>query len=152
MAGYDNPNHKFNSFDIADIVLIKGHDEYMEVVGVIHDQKRLFVDCSTKQEFEVPFADVQMQFKEVKMGRKPDDKSRQVEQIAMPDNTLYGATDQRELEEQIMSASVPKTEREWWAKKRIEELQDFAIWMTGCGYDFCQHDYFCKKRDKLLKA
>ena len=66
MAGYDNPNHKFNSFDIADIVLIKGHDEYMEVVGVIHDQKRLFVACSTKQKFEVPFADVQMQFKEVK--------------------------------------------------------------------------------------
>jgi len=32
----------------------------------------------------------------------------------------------------------------------IEELQAFAIWMTGCGYDFCQHDYFCKKRDKLL--
>jgi len=33
----------------------------------------------------------------------------------------------------------------------INELQDFAIWMTGCGYDFCQHDYFCKQRDKLLK-
>jgi hypothetical protein len=32
-----------------------------------------------------------------------------------------------------------------------DELKDFAIWMTGCGYDFCQHDYFCKKRDKLLK-
>jgi hypothetical protein len=34
----------------------------------------------------------------------------------------------------------------------VNELQNFAIWMTGCGYDFCQHDYFCKQRDKLLKA
>ena len=32
------------------------------------------------------------------------------------------------------------------------ELKDFAFWMTGCGYDFCQHEYFCKKRDKLLKG
>ena len=31
-----------------------------------------------------------------------------------------------------------------------DELKDFAIWLTGCGYDFCQHDYFCKKRDELL--
>lgn len=30
-------------------------------------------------------------------------------------------------------------------------LQEFAIWMTGCGYDFCQHEYFCQQRDKLLK-
>jgi len=37
------------------------------------------------------------------------------------------------------------------ALKRIDNLTDFAIWMTGCGYDFCQHDYFCKKRDELLK-
>jgi len=37
------------------------------------------------------------------------------------------------------------------AADTIEELQDLVIWMTGCGYDFCQHDYFCKKRDKLLK-
>jgi hypothetical protein len=33
----------------------------------------------------------------------------------------------------------------------IGELQDFCIWLTGCGYNFCQHDYFCKQRDKLLK-
>ena len=32
----------------------------------------------------------------------------------------------------------------------IEALKDFAIWMTGCGYDFCQHDYFNKCRDELL--
>ena len=33
-----------------------------------------------------------------------------------------------------------------------DDLKDFAIWMTGCGYDFCQHEYFCKKRDELLKS
>jgi hypothetical protein len=32
----------------------------------------------------------------------------------------------------------------------IEALKDFAIWMTGCGYDFCQHQYFIKCRDELL--
>lgn len=33
-----------------------------------------------------------------------------------------------------------------------ERLKDFAIWMTGCGYDFCQHPYFIKERDELLKS
>ena len=37
------------------------------------------------------------------------------------------------------------------AKTRIEELEDFCIWLTGCGYDFTQHPYFCEQRDKLLK-
>ena len=37
------------------------------------------------------------------------------------------------------------------AAQAIDELRDFMIWMTGCGYDFCQHEYFCKTRDKLLK-
>ena len=32
-----------------------------------------------------------------------------------------------------------------------DELKEFAIWLTGCGYDFCQHPYFCEQRDKLLK-
>ncbi len=32
-----------------------------------------------------------------------------------------------------------------------EELKDFAIWMTGCGYDFTKSEYFIKQRDKLLK-
>ena len=32
----------------------------------------------------------------------------------------------------------------------IEALKDFAVWMTGCGYDFCQHEYFIKCRDELL--
>lgn len=43
------------------------------------------------------------------------------------------------------------SEKLLWAAKTIDELQDFAIWMTGCGYDFCQHEYFCKQRDNLLK-
>jgi len=33
----------------------------------------------------------------------------------------------------------------------IEELKELIIWMTGCGYDFTQHEYFVKQRDKLLK-
>ena len=37
------------------------------------------------------------------------------------------------------------------AATTIDELKDFAIWMTGCGYNFCQHDYFCERRDKLLE-
>ena len=35
-------------------------------------------------------------------------------------------------------------------QSEIEALKDFAIWMTGCGYDFCQHEYFIKCRDELL--
>ena len=34
----------------------------------------------------------------------------------------------------------------------LDETIDFAKWMTGCGYDFCQHKYFCQQRDKLLKG
>lgn len=37
------------------------------------------------------------------------------------------------------------------AEEKVQQLQDFTIWMTGCGYDFCQHDYFIKQRDTLLK-
>ena len=33
----------------------------------------------------------------------------------------------------------------------ILELQEFAIWMTGCGYDFASLPHFCEQRDKLLK-
>lgn len=36
------------------------------------------------------------------------------------------------------------------AADEIDKLQDFAIWLTGCGYDFCQHDYYLKQREKLL--
>ena len=37
------------------------------------------------------------------------------------------------------------------AATAIDDLKNFVIWMTGCGYDFCQHEYFCKERDELLK-
>ncbi len=36
-------------------------------------------------------------------------------------------------------------------RRQIDRLKDFAIWLTGCGYDFTQHEYFIKQRDKLLK-
>jgi len=35
--------------------------------------------------------------------------------------------------------------------KRITDLEELVIWMTGCGYDFAQHEYFCRERDRLLK-
>ena len=86
-------------------------------------------------------------------GDEPDDDSGQVDADVMPDDDKpCQATDPKELENQILSSNVPKNEREWWAKQRIEELMDFCVWMTGCGYDFAQHDYFCKQRDKLLKV
>lgn len=33
----------------------------------------------------------------------------------------------------------------------ISELQDLTIWMTGCGYDFCQHEFFVKRRHILAE-
>ena len=45
----------------------------------------------------------------------------------------------------IAFAKIAKHER------TIHELQDFVIWMTGCGYDFTQHEYFREQRDKLIK-
>lgn len=35
-------------------------------------------------------------------------------------------------------------------EKRIAELQDFVLWMTGCGYEFTQHEFFNRQRDKLI--
>ena len=35
--------------------------------------------------------------------------------------------------------------------QEIEQLKEFAVWMSGCGYDFTQHDYFISCRDSLLK-
>jgi len=32
-----------------------------------------------------------------------------------------------------------------------DELKDLAIWMTRCGYDFCQHGYFIAQREALLR-
>lgn len=33
-----------------------------------------------------------------------------------------------------------------------DDLKELVIWMTGCGYDFCQHEYFIKERGRLLKG
>ena len=58
------------------------------------------------------------------------------------------------MEEMTEGDYVLYSDHEQQLKERdakILELQEFAIWMTGCGYDFCQHEYFCKQRDKLLK-
>ena len=38
------------------------------------------------------------------------------------------------------------------SRRKMLALREFAIWMTGCGYDFPQHKYFCEQRDKLLKG
>lgn len=38
------------------------------------------------------------------------------------------------------------------AANEIDELRDLVDWMLGCDYDFCQHKYFCDKRNKLLKG
>lgn len=53
--------------------------------------------------------------------------------------------------------SINKTKKQLNAEMtklegKFDELKDFAIWMTGCGYDFGQHTYFCEQRDKLLKG
>ena len=34
-------------------------------------------------------------------------------------------------------------------RAKYAELQDFALWMTGCSYDFPQHDYFIRARHLL---
>ena len=35
------------------------------------------------------------------------------------------------------------------ARTEYQKLQELAIWMTGCGYDFTQHDYFVRERHLL---
>lgn len=37
------------------------------------------------------------------------------------------ATDPKELRSEIMGESIPKTEREWWAKRHIEDLEKSII-------------------------
>ena len=52
----------------------------------------------------------------------------------------------REKQDEII-----KLKLEWqYMADLTEKLQDFAIWMTGCGYDFTKHEYFNKCRDELL--
>lgn len=33
---------------------------------------------------------------------------------------------------------------EAYAKQENKELREFALWLTGCGYDFTQHEYFMR--------
>jgi hypothetical protein len=33
--------------------------------------------------------------------------------------------------------------------EKLKELQDLAIWMSGCGYDFTQHEHFLKNKHLL---
>ena len=33
----------------------------------------------------------------------------------------------------------------------IDELRCFVVWLTGCGYDFTQHEYYNQMVNKLLK-
>lgn len=50
-------------------------------------------------------------------------------------------------------AEIIKLKLEWqYMADLTEKLQEFAIWMTGCGYDFTQHEYFIECRDELLKG
>jgi len=36
------------------------------------------------------------------------------------------------------------------AANEIEALRELAIWMTGCGYDFRQHEHWITSRNTLL--
>lgn len=63
--------------------------------------------------------------------------------IHVPDGTEFMLL--CECIEKLQELSKPKD------SEIIEELKDFCIWLTGCGYDFTQHEYFNKQRDKLLK-
>jgi hypothetical protein len=40
------------------------------------------------------------------------------------DKTANTATPRAELQRQIMNASTPKNEREWWARNEIERLRE----------------------------
>jgi hypothetical protein len=51
---------------------------------------------------------------------------------------------------ELSQFSTAKTKEVIELERKVLALQEFAIWMTGCGYDFCQHKYFCEQRDLLL--
>ncbi|RLI66891.1 MAG: hypothetical protein DRO67_00570 [Candidatus Asgardarchaeum californiense] len=36
-------------------------------------------------------------------------------------------------------------------KQKVGELKDFCIWLTGCRYDFTQHEYYLKTMKRLMK-
>ena len=43
--------------------------------------------------------------------------------MKMLDDTPCKATPREELRNQIMSSIIPKNEREWWAKRTIEQIE-----------------------------
>ena len=59
--------------------------------------------------------------------------------------------DMSEAEQAYFEGRAESAARIKELETKVLELQEFAIWLTGCGYDFTQHEYFCKQRDKLLK-
>ena len=52
----------------------------------------------------------------------------------------------------ILKAFAEKDKRIAELEAQVNDLKAFAIWMTGCGYDFTQHQYFIDQRDKLFKS
>lgn len=38
------------------------------------------------------------------------------------------------------------------SKEDFDKLQDLAIWMTGCGYTFMEHDFYLEKRYLMTKG
>ena len=70
---------------------------------------------------------------------------------------LNGFSDQQnkeliEAKANLEGFKVIKDEKINYLQSQNKELIEFCIWMTGCGYDFTQHKYFIKQRDKLLKT
>lgn len=52
----------------------------------------------------------------------------------------------------ILKVFAEKDKRIAELEAQVNDLKEFAIWMTGCGYDFTQHQYFIDQRDKLFKS
>ena len=60
-------------------------------------------------------------------------------------NLLIDILERRGEDRQLEAATMLRQQQ-----AEIEALKDFAIWMTGCGYDFRQHIYYNECFDKLL--
>lgn len=66
----------------------------------------------------------------------------------MTDNSKpRAATEPADLEKAVMDPSVPKTEREWWAKREIERLSELLaknvrpfFECPDCGKDIADQD------------
>ena len=74
-----------------------------------------------------------------------------------PDFKKWLLENNRNVEGILISSFMPTTNTwgifnqfaEEYADKELNELREFAIWLTGCGYDFTQHEYFIKNRHLL---